>query len=613
MQDTAKVQINAVPYNVVSYDKSDQSVFGPRFGSGAEDESDLTLLKTLTFKANDFGSFAGEKTDFSPYTVQGVADYPNGVMRAPYPATDIPTTAMVQVLSGSGDLNDLTAYDVWHDQTIFAYRTANKNYLYRFDPGTNTIIAITVPASAADAFHSQIITSFARKDNVLYVSNMFGPGLWYINASYVLTKVTGSTSAYQQIFNLNARMYHVDTNGIIIEYIGSPTQEILTAVTKIYDADQNYGWMPYPIAQLNGRAYFGLRGGLWAFDGVRAYEVLNTESKHTQNFKFVVATGGYIYTNKGPNLYRFNGSTLEKIIEFPKNTFFQSASVIDDKLYLSTIAGESDEISKKSDLTQRFYQVGARIWEYDGVNLTLLRQPTYNEPHGKFTSFYVLPTYKGPMIMCSTWASVSYVSENFATLLQIDNDPVDPVEFVFNDESMKLPSINKLIRRVRLEFLKTVNLTTPASDIKLWYKINETSAWTLFKTFTGDNYIYSGNLDVAIPSATRLFFRVTIGGKNVHFQSVSFYYITQPEYRRQWNLMLNPAVNSIDQPTNNTLTYLTNIETLRNSQAVFTFTDLDGSTYNAIVDSFNARVIPTFAPQAGSPPEAQITVVVREV
>lgn len=189
-----------------------------------------------------------------------------------------------------------------------------------------------------------------------------------------------------------------------------------------------------------------------------------------------------------------------------------------------------------------------------------------------------------------------------------------PINAIFNAEDFDLPSVNKYIHSVQLDFLETLNLVTGSKTAVLSYRVDEQSNWVVCKTFSGVNASqYRGEMDVAIPSTRQIYFKLVIDGANIKFKSMTIFYIIQPPYRNQWNLMLNPASNSLDVPGSYAASYLSTIQALRDSQAIFPFVDFDGTTFDCILDSFNFRVIPTFNPAGATPDEAQITLVLREV
>ncbi len=614
MQDTASVTLDSLSFKVASYQKSDQAVFGSRFGSGSVDETDLTLLKTLTFEAIQDGSFANMQKSLNPYLISGRANYNNGTLLAPIKITGTTQNTPIAITLGSQSfVHYLSAWTIWQDQVILAYRVYNKNYLYRYQPSNKIIYRITLPATLENS--TQAITSFAPYLSVLMMVSPISSGMWYLNTACdtVTLVVAGGDWAFKQAFILNNKMYLLGGFNEIMEFTGTLTTVAYTLIAPTtQDSAVDYTFRSIDI--LNGRAYIAFgKYGLWCFDGVRAYTVLSPQGGYQNYINYLVACSGYIYFVRKNILFRFNGSSIEKLYVFPSDTVFQGLCSVDDLVYIQTLASDTDEISIKLKKDPDPTYASSRVYSFDGVNLYLsFIQPYYQAYYSKWVDIKTVPSIGGVLGVGVVAAGASVESANIINEFLVDKTAATPLLVVFNKEEMRLPNINKLIQSVRLSFLDTLNLTGTSGYIKLYYRLNEVSDWVLCKTFTTNLSEYSGALDVAIPTSKRFYFKLDVVGTNIQFESLSLSYILQPPLKHQWNMLLNPATNTLENPSAYDNTFAAKITALRTSSAPFTFVDLNGVSYSAIVDSFVQKIDPAYAGTSNNF-ESQFSVVLREV
>lgn len=607
METPAQVVIDGLPYNVVTSDKSDQAVFGPRFGSGAEDETDLTLLKSLTFEAGSNGSLTppSPTDELIPYLISGGRYNPIGYLEKMIAPELVHTQT-----TGSTALNRPTASAFWQGEYLVAYRVGGTNYMFRYSVG-NGWASVSIPSSLSNA---EEITSFSEKNDVLFIATAGTSGIWYINTSFTVTKVPTGSSTWKLTFNLNSKMYLVSMDNNIREYTGDTSAMSATLIAKLY-YDRTIYSGNFPTDTLNGRQYFGSPTGLLAFDGVRVYTAVPVRGESsTPNFTFVRACAGYLFTNMGNSLYRFNSASLERLYDFPIGTKFVDAIERDGVLYLLTEYGNDYLEGQKG--TTHGGDYGYRLWSYDGTDLYLLDEQVVASASDIFMIHFDLGfTWHGIMVafglekVPATVNSVYFYEYGFLT-----DETTDPLILSFRENSQNLPSVNKIFEGYQLIFQEELDLETGTDDILIYYRFSENDDWTLCKTVSATNaYLYRGDFDVSIDPTKRIFFKAEINGTQVKFKSITFFYRIVAPYKAQWNLMLNPASNNVDDPDAYLATYLTKIEGLRASQEVFDFIDVNGTTYSVILDSFNQRVVPAYNPDEGEVFESQITVVLREV
>lgn len=602
------VSINDHIYDVVSLALSDQAVFGPRFSSGSTNESDLTLKKTATFRAGDGGCFSPRLNQLTPYLVSLGVYNDIGYIEKPYANGTVATLT----LGATNAYNVVTASKYWNGCAIIAIRSATTNYIYKLDSG-GSCTALTIPSTLSTGVTS--ISSFAEKNGVLYVCTNNTAGIHYINTSFTVTKVATGSLVYKQIFNLNSKMYAVDSDNKISEYVGSTsdmsTKTIIAQIHYDYGSDLTV----LPTDTLSGVQYFGTPSGLWAFDGVRGYIVIPAPRDTNLSFQFVASGNGYILTNIGSTLCRFNGSTFEKLFTYPPNTEFKGGVNFGDKMFVLTGCSTTDYISDQKSYETTSY--GYRIYCYDNSDLYLYDESRLTTANGVYSNdLSIFNGWFGPVVsqglqylpLGTTRNSVYITPYSWAA-----GNNTDPLQITFRDCHFDLPSIEKNIRGFQLIFQKAITLG--ASDtIKIYYRLNDSDDWTLAHTFTNaSTNLYLLECDVTnIPEAKRYFFRVDIGGTNIQLVSFSVNYLVNAPLKRQWNLVLNPASNSIINPDAFDPAYIDNITNLRANNTVFTFGDLNGDQFNAIIDSFSMRYIPTYNSSSDAQ-ECQITAVIREV
>lgn len=616
MQDTASVTLDSLGFKVASYQKSDQSIFGPRFGAGSVDETDLTLLKAVTFRAGDNGCYASKVAPLTPYSVAGAEYNPIGYLSK----ATVPTAAATLTLGGTTYSVKTTASVYWKGKTIYAVRiSSGVNKLYQYDANAGNV-EISLPAALSGS--AKEITALIPFKGALWILTPILNGQFSL-ATDLTTITTPSTYAgttVKQGFTLNSKMYFQGMDNDIWEFTGSTTVVTTTLISPtITSSAPGFDYDVYQVSMLNGRVYFAFTNiGLWCFDGVRAYQVLDGSSAGTlQCFNFVAAANGYIYTNKGFSLYRFNGSSIERIFDLPPNTTVVKACEAGDSLYFLTNTGYgSYEANIKGGGGTGQY--GYMLFKYDGTNIYQIDDYRITTANGVFATWVsITPSYFGVV----TTVGLEYTpagTSNSVYVVEYKNgvmysELTTPAILSFQDEDFGLPSIEKKIIAFQFVFQKTVDLTTGSKNLKIYYRLDETAVWTLCKTFSGSNAtIYRGDSDVDIPAAKRIFFRCDIDGVNIQFTRFSVYYLILPPLKLQWNLALNPATNTLEAPSAYDNTYYAKLAALRTAGTKFTFVDLNGVSYNTILDSFVQRIDPVYS-GTSSNYESQFSVVLREV
>lgn len=606
MQNETKVTIDTLDFRLSQYQKSDQQVFGPRFGSGVQDETDLTLLKATTFRAGDYGSYVPRSDILTPYLIAG-GDYASiGFLQK---ATEAVLAATV-TLGAVTDPCKATAQTYWNGVAIIALRSATTNYIYQYNSG-GTVAALTIPAALSTGSR---ITSFAEQLGALFVATETGP-LYYITTSLTMGTTTGA-GAYKQIFNLAGKMYIIDPLNSIYVYTGTTGAKAETLVCQFYfDYGSDYSTFKY--AELNGRGYFATPTGLMCFDQVRAYKVLNTHYRATTgSFDFLAASAGFLYFNKGNAIYRFNGSSVERILNLPVGSEFVTAVEKNDKLYLLLSTGPNIyEQDLKGNPSGGDY--GFRLFVFDGEGMYQLDD--YRITTGNTVTATNLTIGVSAFGVCVT-LGLTYAPTARNSVYVIDykeapylTETADKLQLIFRDADFDLPSINKKINSFQLTFQDDL-VFTGGKKIEIYYRLDESDAWTLCKTFqTTSAPLFTGTTDIDIPKAKRYFFRVDIDGTNVQFTRFTIFYFLMPPLRLQWNLTLNPATNSIDQPQKFVDDYYDKLYALRSAGETFNFVDLDGDTYRVLLDSFTQNINPAYTEEVAADYQSQFSVVLREV
>ena len=375
-------EINSVPYMIRGYQKSEQSTFIPRLGSGDQTESEFDLLKSKTINGFSGGSlqrFWDDNT--SVFASEGLYPaYDDGVL---YPVNTVTTATNIFNTSKAA----MTAYCTTPDYVYFAFRTFSSpaNAIRRLDKN-GTLTTLTLPASLTN---SNGITDMVTWNNQLWICTGVST-MWYMDLSSTtvidITTPAAGSSYFQSLVVFNGSLY--GTGGVngqrdLYRYTGTTSvrAHVLVGSTGTYTNDANARLLLY-----NNRIILARADGLYAYDGVRMVTIESAaNADNPKNYRFATVLKGYLYYFMPDGMYRFNGSLIEKLYDVSEIGFPIDSFVGKDRIWLmfrnSQFSGSS-----RYDKSMGYDRSGVsgvsdgRIAVFNGKGLyTYARTPQYTQ------------------------------------------------------------------------------------------------------------------------------------------------------------------------------------------------------------------------------------------
>lgn len=306
------VSINAVPYRISGYSKSELSTFIPRLGGGEQKDSQFDLLRSASIKG-----FAGGmlqrfwNDDTSMFAIEGMfPKFDDGVL---YPVNEPATLTSNNPLGASKSRQ--TAHVVCKDYVFVASVTYNTptNSIRRID-SAGTVTTLTLPASLSG---SGVITSMVIWKDQLWVSTGYD-SMWYMSlSSTTLIDVTAGTVGYlTKLVVYRGSLYGTsgsNQNRDIYRYTGDTSSKSfeLVGTSGKQDNDPNATLLVY-----NNRIMLLRQDGMFAYDGIQMVTVEDSSANiNIRNYRFPVVLRGYLYYFMPDGWYRFNGSLIEKLYD----------------------------------------------------------------------------------------------------------------------------------------------------------------------------------------------------------------------------------------------------------------------------------------------------------
>lgn len=516
-----------------------------RFSTGAQGETDLDLLKSVSVEDLSGGMFQRIWND--PQKVARAAGFYNKYDNSLYPTLPLNAYAALNaayalLAKAETDLYTFVAYGY-----ISAGNVNQK--LFKMTRGSNTMTAITsLPAAigASTTGVSALITGMVVHKGYLFVQGATTVGATHINTwRYDIAADTWQDVGLWGVipFVLRNQLYMIG----YLSDIFSVTNETIAGsatYTKLVDAvgiSDPINGLATDVKEFNGAAWIAKPDGLFRFDGVAAVKVLSL------NVANMTVFNGALYFTSGNWLYRFDGTNVVKLQFFGTAETVKSLSATPDYLLVSTVMVTQNSYADSDKPTIIIAgQALVRMYTFDGASFYLIAEKvvSYN---GSFP-FNVFGAYVGNRIMLFSQNQNSegwYIdTTGLFTAAAVTSSSL--LEITTSDFDDGYTNIYKSLELIESQYQDiavgdTITVKYQYYDGKTW------SAWITAGTLTSTSI----NL-VEITDATKKLFkqvRVLISatltsGSTLKLKGGSLRYTLQPRARWRWQALLLAEGNS---------------------------------------------------------------------
>jgi hypothetical protein len=358
--------------------------------------------------------------------------------------------------------------------------------------------------------------------------------------------------------------------------------------------DKYYGTNSYTV--FNHRLYIAKKDGLFVYDGVQISCVVDfSDSIHWSNMLFMDSFDGSLYYSMRDKLYKFNGSTVEKIAEFGYNQLITCIKSVANRLIVCT----------------RSYYIGAGdaapfdyAYQYNGVGFTKLIDAW--TPHVLFGSFPITDVlyYSSGTGAKTSVDQLVFICNDGTTLLHytyfaitdpfnesVSADYTNTIYLTPGSFDFGTPSAKKYLSSILLDFSSFAEVTSVTAYLEgtgsglTWatQTVPASGKLELFahlatSTYNNGALFYTGKARIEIVCA----------GSDVSLRSVAIKASVVPDYKREWQVSLL-AVGTSDNPlelldgtaeTTTSYALRENIYAARVATAPIAFEDIDYTIAN---------------------------------
>lgn len=598
------IELNGVPYRVKAYQKGDAQAFVPRVGSGGQTDSEFNLLLSRSIRSFEGGilqRFQDDDTSvFASENLYPIFD--DGVL---YPVDNFVDPSAVTALIGKANV---TATCVTPDYIFIAYQTYNApaNYVKRIDRA-GTQQAITLPANMANA--ARYISDMCFWNDQIWFGVSDGSKQNYLPLTSTSVTEIGSGGFFKMVV-LKGSLYGTNAYStppyanVLYKYTGSTAATGFTQVgdTGMGGADYNASLLLY-----NNIIYLARRDGLYAYDGVSLYLVVDTvEQVNDFNFRFPIVLKGYMYYWMPDGFYRFNGSLVEKVYDIQEIGRPVDVTVVNNRLFiLYSNSGYSASVSRYDK---------AMGYNYSSSNNLQGRVAVYNGKalytYGRTTTFVKNPATadfagQDEVHRIFGFNDFLYVTvnmpKNAATYYRLSLDELNLTGtkswiIVTSVDDFGFAMLNKSIENLEL----VLDGTVVSQSVAIEYRVDGfdgSSGWTSlgsFNTTTALKYFVWQALAAGL-STKRIQFRLA-GTTTAGYGIAKFIirYLLVPELKLNWSFTvlaygddsIAPLLLADGSQSSQTVSMLRgNIYAARAAAVPFLFTDLDQLNLNGGINS----------------------------
>lgn len=326
------IELNGQGFLAASMVRQSAPDFVPRFNTGEQGENDLDLLRSKSLVDFEGGMFQNQWDDdkMTFFIKNGVF---NTLDKFLYP-TPVKEQLTSETYGSSYSSNNFTAWCIFDGDLLFTYRVYDsgwKNAIRKIE-ANGTVSNLTLPAALQSA---DAITDLHVWKEKVYIGTGNGAGSALIH-TYDGSTVAVSVGKGTLFATLGNKLYLInDTANLWL------LDETVPQWNKIgYIGDKVPATAMHEYQQ---RIYMAKPEGLYAYDGIQPYKVLESEG-NTNGFQSMVEYHGWLYMLSNNKLSRFNGVTYEKLFDLSDLGDFNGDLVsTNDRLYM--VASVTQEIA----------------------------------------------------------------------------------------------------------------------------------------------------------------------------------------------------------------------------------------------------------------------------
>jgi hypothetical protein len=524
---------NLQGYRVRSLTRDSAPLIAPRFSSGAQGQTDLDLLKSVSVDDLSGGMFQRDWTDpekvarsigiFNPNDQKLYPTPPRSSATAVsggfYPTAKVETTQRSAIAYGA-----------------FAAGTYT-NLLYVITP-FGGYQSITLPAVWQSNTNSNI-QGMALHRNFLFICGMNSNGTYTNCYRYDFTTLTwqdigGGLNKFCVIRN---QLYGINYNADIFSATNETAAAAATYTTLDTAGDRTNPVLDF--VEYNGAGWIAKSDGIFRFDGLKATKVLNMIPSQ------LCVYNGALFFASNSWLYKFDGTNVTRL------QFFGTGEKIDNGTPLA-LASNSDYLFLTTTVLTSGYQTGdkfsttpnglKRIYTYDGAAFNLLHESSEvfgtNYTAAILTNGTSLYDIFGN-IVASSWAT-NYYTFAFSNLFTSTVVTVNSkLEITTAEHDAGFPNIFKTAELIDLNYTGMI----AGDSFAVGYQIFDGKTWGSWQTLGTITSTTPNTLEIT-NNLPKLYRRIKISvvatlaaSSTVALKGVSLRYTVQPRARWRWQGM----------------------------------------------------------------------------
>lgn len=338
------VFIDNEPYILKSYLRSVTDDLVARFGSPAQGDTNLDLLKSESQKGFRGGMFQKEFDD--PEMAMQISNaYYNELDNNLY------FTPKYKVADSGINMNNfgVTAWCFFQGSLYLAYQdNGDFNRLVRYELATGTFTGVSLP-DYIDTGTKDSIGSLTVFNRLIYIN---GNNPTVSMGSFHMTRYNGQSGGSEGFADLNNSLDNYDKAVVwrggfyagagdvfrLLTNISSGTSMNETTLGDSGNLSNQYGGLQ-DILVFNDQIYILKTVGIFRYDGVAITPVLFFPNEQSSDaFKFTAVFNGRMYYTVGSKIYEFDGVNITMIEDLTDGFQIRDMTASDDRLWITTQA-----------------------------------------------------------------------------------------------------------------------------------------------------------------------------------------------------------------------------------------------------------------------------------
>lgn len=519
---------NLQGYRLRSLVRDSAPLIASKFSSGEQGQSDLDLLKVKTWKSCKGGMFQRDWVDDEKGA--RVRGFYNMYDENLYPIPAWSTLSSPATYLGSS--HSVTAKCTAYNSTYVAHREGATNKLHKI-AANGTVTNIVLPAAISGSTIPITDLSFHKGYVFICGSNASG---FFNNHRYNVSAGTFQdiTGAVRLWSVLRGVLYGISITTNVFsttneEAAGAATYNLVKTVGHS-DTTNN---LPSAFVEFNGAIWAATPQALFRFDGMDSVTILK------QNVSYLTAYNGSLYYVLDGWLYRFDGTSIERLQYFGTSELVVGMSVTGDYLtILCQISTQGKYAGSDSDGT-----IDYRVYSWDGVGFQLIFEEDTVQAIGDITSV-------GTLMLLSTVAnglfSYGYMYVDFSKrfIPTTTGGGVWSLEATTSQFDAGFPNVFKSLEFIEVDF-NDLHANDTLTIAYQYFNGLDWSAWITLGTMSTTNnrieVVETGSIvKLAKAFKVRAFWNTPIGtSSSFSLKDISLYYTLQPRPRWRWQLGIN--------------------------------------------------------------------------